>query len=121
MSGTKEYGFPRAMTIKSCQEITRVKTKGRFFRSVNLSLCVHGEREAGATKFAVLLSRGFRTAVARNRVKRVIREYLRHHKSTFPVGSMALVFAPGRIGLSANAEIRQELDAVFASHESRCK
>jgi ribonuclease P protein component len=43
------------------------------------------------TRFAVVISRGAGGAVRRNRIKRIIREYLRNNKNLWPSGEMIVI------------------------------
>ncbi len=45
----------------------------------------------GETRFAIVISRGAGGAVRRNRVKRIVREYLRNNKDLWPSGEMIVI------------------------------
>jgi ribonuclease P protein component len=49
------------------------------------------ESPDGETSFAIIVSGGAGKAVRRNRVKRVIREFLRNNKDLWPSGKMVAI------------------------------
>lgn len=54
------------------------RDRGRYCRMASI------ESSDGETRFAIIVSRGAGRAVRRNRVKRVIREFLRNNKDLWP-------------------------------------
>ncbi len=54
------------------------------------SISVAGSNK-GSTRFGISISRKVGGAVKRNRLKRVIREYLRNNKSLWPGGKMVVI------------------------------
>ncbi|PJA29284.1 MAG: ribonuclease P protein component [candidate division Zixibacteria bacterium CG_4_9_14_3_um_filter_46_8] len=114
----KEYGFPKAIRIKSYQDLVGARRFGQHHEADNMTLSVNSRSENDLTKFGINLLRGFKTAVERNRVKRVIREFFRHKKSDFPTGSLVLATAAGNISRLSNSEIRCELESALASYKS---
>ncbi len=49
------------------------------------------ESTDGETRFGIVISRGAGGAVRRNRVKRIIREFLRNNKDLWPSGEMIVI------------------------------
>ncbi|MBD3233714.1 MAG: ribonuclease P protein component [candidate division Zixibacteria bacterium] len=113
MRNTKQYGFPKRIHIKSRKEFAKVRYKGEYKKSDSFLLSVYTEKRQQTTKFGINLRKGFKSAVERNRVKRVIREVLRHNKKTFPEGSLVLTIAKPNTAQLKNSEIRAELKSLF--------
>ncbi len=113
MRSTKQYGFPKRIHIKSRKEFAKVKYKGKYNKSDSFLLSVYTEERQQITKFGINLKKGFKSAVERNRVKRVIREVLRRNKKDFPEGSMVLTIAEPKAARLKNSEIRAELISLI--------
>jgi ribonuclease P protein component len=66
----------------------------------------------------ITVSRKIGTAVVRNRLKRWVREYVRHHLAELPTGDMAIV---ARVGASAceHAVVDQDLQRLLMRARER--
>ena len=79
-------------------------SESRKLRGAYCSIFVAGSNE-GSTRFGISISRKVGNAVRRNRLKRVIREYLRNNKPLWPKGRRIV------ISLSSPVEDEQRLTA----------
>ena len=89
------YAFPRheRLTRKKDFEYVfkqGVKHVGKYF------VCYLVRHEASGRRMGMAVSRKVGCAVARNRVKRMLREFYRHHRNRFPENLWLVVVArPG--------------------------
>ena len=85
----KEFGFPREQKLKQKKDIDLLFQKGKWstcgnLRAINLKLNSDDKIEGPVSKIGVSVSKKFfKRAVDRNRIKRLLREAYRHHKSEF--------------------------------------
>lgn len=76
-------------------EFVRVQKRGKKQETRSLLILVHPGRK-GRTRLGIAVSKKFGGSVARNRVKRVIREVFRRNRSLFPKSSDVVV-VPKRV------------------------
>ena len=77
--------FPKSERLRKRREYKLLFDRGRRFSSPYLILFCRAGRKPHA-RIGITASRKVGTAVVRNRVKRLIREYYRHHKDFFAAG-----------------------------------
>lgn len=108
--------LPRADRLRSSRDFRRVGREGRRRRSPYFVLLIAPKRpevERDAPALGVTVSRKVGKAVRRNRVKRCIREWFRHHREALPLRSDVVVIArPGAAELPT-AEIERELTGLL--------
>jgi ribonuclease P protein component len=75
----------RSDFLKALQSEEAKKYAGKYCR-----LAV-AQSADGRTRFGMIISKGTGGAVRRNKVKRVIREFLRDHKDLWPSGKMIAI------------------------------
>ena len=81
------------------------KSAGRYCRIADI------ESTDGETRLAIITSRGAGKAVRRNRVKRIIREFLRNNKDLWPSGKM-IVISVGK-PVSDEAALISEIETML--------
>jgi len=90
---TKRFTFPKSRRLTQSAEFAQVKKNGRVYRgrSVLLSML----RANGATRFRAgfITSRALGSAVARNRVRRRLREIVRKHQREIVDGTWIVTIA----------------------------
>jgi len=86
------------------EDFGRVHRQGRAWSHPLLILSAV-RNDLGCTRFGFVVSRRIGGAVVRNRVKRRLREAVRHHLSEFPVGWDVVLVARGRIAQARYADV----------------
>jgi ribonuclease P protein component len=80
----KPFGFSALRRLKKPQEFQLVRQRGQRFRSTHLVLNTIPNTQ-GATRLGVSVSKKHvRSAVGRNTIKRLVREYFRLHQHELP-------------------------------------
>ncbi|MCP4633779.1 MAG: ribonuclease P protein component [candidate division Zixibacteria bacterium] len=116
----KENGFAKDIRIKSRELTNRIYRDGIRTKSETLTLLALNDPCINRALWGVNLSRGFKKAVERNRVKRVIREYMRTHKQEFPENCAVITLASPETGMKDNAGIRNELQMLLTTYKQKC-
>ena len=67
------------------------RRRGRWCEIVSAPSAEIGGRDEQTTRFGISVTRQAGKAVRRNRIKRIIREFLRHHKELWPINQTAVI------------------------------
>jgi ribonuclease P protein component len=97
--------FSKSARVLGADEFAEVKRKGRRARVGCLTVATLSTPH---TRLGLTVSRHVGMAVARNRIKRVVREFFRLHRDVFPRGDNVVIPAKGAAELS-NETIRLQL------------
>lgn len=118
-AGTGRARFPRAIRLTRPADFQRVFR--RAAKSSDACFTVLGvTNRLGHARLGLAISRKMaRSAVVRNRVKRVIRESYRQHQDEL-VGLDIVVLARSRIGDVARADMRASLTMHWSTLVARC-
>jgi ribonuclease P protein component len=110
-SGQKKISLTKSEIIRSSHDISSIFETGRFLRGrfFDLIWVVDGRRQAA---FAV--SKRIRTAVARNRIKRRLREAYRLEKSGFQEKLRFILIGREKVLQAPFGELRQEMRKLAA-------
>ena len=103
--------FPRAMRLRSRSEFQALNRTGLRLRLADL-IIRYQPTDRGHPRFGLTVSRRVGNAVCRNRVKRRLRDVIRHHQSS--VGSFDVV-----IIAKPSAALRTRSD-FFTQIQSAC-
>lgn len=90
----KPQGFSRAERLHREAEFDRVFRHGRRVWGKLISVCF-APNGLGRSRLGIALGRGWRSAVARNRAKRLVREAFRTRKAELPKGLDLVVIPRG--------------------------
>lgn len=97
-------------------DFVRVQKRGRKLETKSLLILVHPGRR-GRTRLGIAVSKKYGSSVARNRVKRVVREVFRRNRSLFPKSSDVVV-VPKRVRHRVDYHgLLQELRALRGRHK----
>ena len=90
---TKRFTFPKSRRLTQSAEFAQVKKNGRVYRGRSVLLSIL--RANGATRFrsGFITSRALGSAVARNRVRRRLREIVRKHQREIVDGTWIVTIA----------------------------
>jgi ribonuclease P protein component len=111
-------GFPRCVRLRKRAEYLSVQGSGRKLHSDSFLLFLLRRSDA-PTRFGITVSKRVGGAVVRNRVKRLVREVVRRHKSWFPTGAeLVFVAKPSAKALgyrAAEQEVERLCHRSFAA------
>ena len=90
---TKRFTFPKSRRLTQSAEFAQVKKNGRVYRGRSVLLSIL--QANGATRFRAgfITSRALGSAVARNRVRRRLREIVRKHQREIVDGTWIVTIA----------------------------
>lgn len=118
-----DHGFPQAARLKTPAEFQTTFQQGRRIQSAMFRLHVRGEtdggvvaadhRPMGRARLGISVpKRVAPSAVERNRIRRVVREYFRHVRATLPRGDYVLV-AQRQAVAASSAALQESLAALW--------
>ena len=87
-------GFPKAERLLKRNEFLRLSSRSRKIHSQNF-IILRGEASGLSTRIGITVSRKTGNAVARNRCKRLIREFYRLNKEVFLSSEYNIITKPG--------------------------
>ena len=113
----RDESLPRRERLRKRREFVAVQGRGRKLHTdCFLVFVLSRDDAAGPARLGVTVSRKVGGAVERNRVKRLVREVFRRHKTFFPRGS-DIVFVAKRGALDANYEqVNREIERLCHKH-----
>ena len=115
-----DLGFPRSLRLRRSLDFQAVQRAGRRQTAPHLVvLCLKRE---GAARFGVSVSRKVGGAVVRNRVKRRLREAIRHHRHGIAGVDVVFIAKPSAAaatGSDLSASVKLVLSQVRGITPSR--
>ena len=112
--GTGGQRFPRGARLRDPRDFTRVNRSGQRRASTHFVAVVAPARDDTAPKLGLAVGRRVGNAVARNRVKRLVREWFRRSRTQLPPATDWVVIArQGAASLEA-AALASELGRLAA-------
>jgi ribonuclease P protein component len=87
-------GFPKEERLRKRADYIRVSEQGRKLRSPHFLILIRLSN-GPITRVGITASRKVGNAVTRNRIKRLVREYYRLHKSLFVVADYNIIARQG--------------------------
>lgn len=110
-SSSVDQSFPKSIRLRASRDFRRVQGRGRKVRTRNLLVIYTRGREEQA-RFGLVVSKKVGNAVARNRVKRWLREAIRHNKQQLQGRwDLAIIASPRAADAGLDA---LEADLVYA-------
>lgn len=90
-----DESFPKRERLRKRAEYLEVQRGGRKVQTDHFLLLSQAQRDAGPSaakaRVGITVSSRVGNAVVRNRCKRWIREFVRHHKTTLPPGDLVII------------------------------
>ena len=101
-------GFPKTKRLTCTAEFERVRQRGSKFRGGLISLAVLCDNPGEKWRAGFITSRKVGNAVARNRVRRHLREIVRRHQNELIDGIWIVMIASPRAASVASRELEAE-------------
>ena len=101
-------GLPRDQRLRKTRDIQRVQRTGERIRLPSV-LVLFTSSEQSQTRVGLTVSRKVGNAVIRNRVKRWLREAIRHQAEAIPSGRDVVVIAHPRAASAGLEALKHEL------------
>jgi ribonuclease P protein component len=101
--------LPRAARLRDARDFQRVNRTGKRRAGAHFVVVVAPARADGPAKLGLAVSRRVGNAVARNRVKRAVREWFRRARPALPSATDWVVIARAGAAELAHADIGAEL------------
>ncbi len=113
VSRLRKKKFPKKIRISKQHEFRRIIENGNKTEGENLILFrLNGSNEEGQG-FGIKMARGIKGAVIRNRIKRVIREFLRKNKDSFTPNEGVVVVCKSKAGAIDLHQLKEELVSLI--------
>jgi ribonuclease P protein component len=89
----KRFTFPKSRRLTQSAEFAQVKKNGRVYRGRSVLLSILRVNDATRFRAGFITSRALGSAVARNRVRRRLREIVRKHQREIVDGTWIVTIA----------------------------
>ena len=89
----KRFTFPKSRRLTQSAEFAQVKKNGRVYRGRSVLLSILRANDANRFRAGFITSRALGPAVARNRVRRRLREIVRKHQREIVDGTWIVTIA----------------------------
>ena len=109
----RKEGFSKSVRVKKPIEFKRIMVKGAKSRGRNLVL--YRLQGTQGQRFGIRIGRGTKSAVVRNNLKRVIREFLRKNKDQFAEDESVVVVCRAQAEAVNPQQLKEELAGLIGS------
>ena len=92
--------LPKSVRILRQSEFDSLLKRGLKFGNAHFGVCW---QKADRQRLGIAVSRKIKSAVDRNRIKRIVRETFRLNREKFPLGDLIVIAREGLSGLSSEA------------------
>jgi len=116
LSGSER--FPKTARLRKRAQFLKLSQSGGKFHSTNF-VVISNANEGVESRLGITVSAKVGNAVVRNRVKRQVREFFRHHRTQLPKASDFLVVARSGAAGVTTGEIARELKQALIRSRSR--
>jgi len=104
------HGFPRSCRLRKRRDYLAVQSAGTVVHARHFLVLV---KRDGGGRVGITVSKKIGNAVTRNRVKRLVREFVRHTDGTWvPAGRDLVVIAKRSAAVIDLAEVTRDLDRL---------
>lgn len=112
------FSYPKEHRILNRKDFVNLNQLGKKFHTSNF-VVIFKQNGLGITRLGITVSKKIGNSVKRNKVKRLIREFFRLYKASFPQGYDFVIAAKkGAYGLEF-WKIREELGEIILDKKSR--
>ncbi|OHE22883.1 MAG: ribonuclease P protein component [Syntrophobacterales bacterium RIFOXYC2_FULL_60_23] len=105
--------FPKAARLRHRQEFLRAQAQGKRFHTRHFGVTLAPMAE-GQPRLGLVATRRLGKAVRRNRVKRLLREFFRRHRTTLPAFDLVIMAKKGAAALEYH-QVEEELGRLLFS------
>lgn len=111
--GSKPFSFTKAERLLKPDDFLKVKKSGKRYSTRSFTIFVL-PNSLERRRLGLSVSSRVGGAVKRNRMKRLLREFFRLNKETFPASSDILISVKDLKAAAGYAEVASELGRVFS-------
>ncbi len=104
--------FPKALRLRQRQDFLRAQAQGKRLHTRHFGVTL-APMAAGHPRLGLVVTRRLGKAVARNRMKRVLREFFRRHQTGLPAFDLVIMAKKGAAALSYR-EVEEELGRLLS-------
>ena len=110
---TRDFQFKKEDRLLKRGQFLSVQNCGRKIHSHQF-IMIHAKGEGDSSRLGITVSKKVGSAVVRNRIKRIIREYFRHNRHRFQsvIGDINLIAKPCCSELNTE-QLHSALDYIF--------
>ncbi|MDD5168032.1 MAG: ribonuclease P protein component [Syntrophales bacterium] len=108
----EDQSFGKHEHIRKKNDYTRIYRQGIRGYSEHFTWIIHGS-PAGIRRLGITAGKKVGTAVRRNRVKRLLREFFRLNKSRLPEGQDIVIMVRHRMPFLTYKDVMGELEGLF--------
>ncbi|MDG1400709.1 MAG: ribonuclease P protein component [Candidatus Binatia bacterium] len=108
----RSHSFPKEVRLRKRREFLALRHTGKRMRSKNFLFVRHLAGEV-PVQLGITVTKKIGGAVARNRIKRGVREGFRHIREKMPLGGKVLVIAQRGSADLLPREIQAEIQAIL--------
>ena len=105
--------FSKAARLRHRQEFLRAQAQGKRFHTRHFGVTLAPMAE-GHPRLGLVATRRLGKAVRRNRVKRLLREFFRRHRTTLPAFDLVIMAKKGAAALEYH-QVEEELGRLLFS------
>ena len=105
--------FSKAARLRHRQEFLRAQAQGKRFHTRHFGVTLAPMAE-GQPRLGLVATRRLGKAVRRNRVKRLLREFFRRHRTTLPAFDVVIMAKKGAAALEYH-QVEEELGRLLFS------
>ncbi len=108
----KEYGFPKEFRLLRRTDFVFKRQRARRIYTRNFTI-VSSENRKGGPRLGIVASKKTGNAVARNRIKRLVREYFRLNRRKMNQTEDIIVIARPKARIERYADVEEELKELL--------
>ena len=105
--------FLQRFRLRKRREYLEVQQGGRKHHVEHFMIVVAAQPAKGPSRLGITVTRKVGNAVARNRIKRHVREVFRRHRARLPDGLDVVVIAKRNAAVVGHAQVERELVVLF--------